>query len=82
MCRERGANVDSVIPLMQALRQTRKVAFLLGPEGGWSPEEEDLFDSLSQASNNNIQGVSLGPTVLRAETASMLAVGGWTLSTE
>lgn len=80
VCRERGTNVDSVIPLMQALEQTRIVAFLLGPEGGWSPEEEDLFDSLS--SNNNIQGVSLGPNVLRAETASMLAVGGWTLSTE
>ena len=82
VCRERGTNIDSVVPLMQALEQTRSVAFLLGPEGGWSPEEEDLFDSLSQTSDNNIQGVSLGPSVLRAETACMLAVGGWTLSTE
>ena len=82
VCRERGRNIDSVVPLMQAVEQTRSVAFLLGPEGGWSPEEEDLFDSLSQTSDNNIQGVSLGPSVLRAETACMLAVGGWTLSTE
>jgi 16S rRNA (uracil1498-N3)-methyltransferase len=36
----------------------------IGPEGGWDPEELDLFGP----------GVGLGPTVLRAETAAV-AVG-------
>ncbi|HEX3980416.1 MAG TPA: 16S rRNA (uracil(1498)-N(3))-methyltransferase, partial [Acidimicrobiales bacterium] len=36
----------------------------VGPEGGWDPDELDLFGD----------GVGLGPTVLRAETAAV-AVG-------
>lgn len=36
---------------------------LVGPEGGWSPQERDLIPN----------SVSLGPTVLRAETAAIVA---------
>ena len=37
----------------------------IGPEGGWSPEEESLFDT------NGWKAVSLGPRILRAETAAI-----------
>ena len=40
----------------------------IGPEGGWAPEEEALFDA------NGWQTVSLGPRILRAETAAIAAL--------
>ena len=40
----------------------------IGPEGGWAPEEEALFDA------NGWRAVSLGPRVLRAETAALAAL--------
>jgi 16S rRNA (uracil1498-N3)-methyltransferase len=39
-----------------------------GPEGGWTSEEEGLFDA------ENWKPVSLGPRILRAETAAITAV--------
>lgn len=41
-------------------------SFLIGPEGGWSKEEEELFKK------ENYTLVSLGRTVLRAETAGII----------
>jgi 16S rRNA (uracil1498-N3)-methyltransferase len=40
----------------------------IGPEGGWAPEEEALFDA------NGWRAVSLGPRILRAETAAVAAL--------
>lgn len=45
------------------------ISLLVGPEGGWSELE------LQQFNDNKYIGVSLGERVLRAETASILAVG-------
>jgi len=39
-----------------------------GPEGGWASEEEALFDA------ENWKAVSLGPRILRAETAAIAAL--------
>ena len=39
----------------------------VGPEGGWASEEEALFDA------EGWQSVSLGPRILRAETAAITA---------
>jgi 16S rRNA (uracil1498-N3)-methyltransferase len=39
--------------------------FAIGPEGGWAPDEEALFDA------NGWRAVSLGPRILRAETAAI-----------
>jgi len=40
----------------------------VGPEGGWAPEEEAFFDA------NGWRAVSLGPRILRAETAAIAAL--------
>ena len=40
----------------------------IGPEGGWAPEEAALFDA------NGWRAVSLGPRILRAETAAIAAL--------
>jgi 16S rRNA (uracil1498-N3)-methyltransferase len=40
----------------------------IGPEGGWAPEEEALFDA------NGWRAASLGPRILRAETAAIAAL--------
>lgn len=45
---------------------TLELAF--GPEGGWAPEEEALFDA------NSWRAASLGPRILRAETAAIAAL--------
>lgn len=44
------------------------IEIAIGPEGGWTPDEEGLFDT------NGWKAVSLGPRILRAETAAITAV--------
>ncbi len=44
------------------------IELAIGPEGGWAPEEEALFDA------NGWTAVSLGPRILRAETAAIAAL--------
>ncbi len=43
-------------------------ALAIGPEGGWTPEEMDLF------TQHGWQSVTLGPRILRAETAAIAAI--------
>lgn len=45
--------------------QATSTAFLVGPEGGWSEDEERFIK------DKNVTRVSLGTTVLRAETAGI-----------
>lgn len=47
-------------------------AILIGPEGGFAPEE---FDRLSRL--DHVMPVSLGPRVLRADTAAVAAITLW-----
>jgi len=46
----------------------RPIRLAIGPEGGWTPEEETLF------TNEGWKPASLGPRILRAETAAIAAV--------
>lgn len=50
-------------------------AVLIGPEGGFTPEERDLIRTIPAA-----RGVSLGPRILRADTAAAAAVAVWMAS--
>ncbi len=45
-----------------------KISLLIGPEGGFSPQE------LSQAQQNNFLTINLGPRILRTETAAVTAI--------
>ncbi|MGA3372532.1 MAG: RsmE family RNA methyltransferase [Terracidiphilus sp.] len=45
-----------------------RLEIAIGPEGGWAPEEEALFDA------NGWRAASLGPRILRAETAAIAAL--------
>jgi 16S rRNA (uracil1498-N3)-methyltransferase len=58
---------DSV-PLRQHVTDAGAVLFLSGPEGGFSAAEE------SAALNAGFDAVSLGPRVLRSETAALTAL--------
>ena len=47
-------------------------AILIGPEGGFSPEERDRLRALPFTT-----AVSLGPRILRADTAAIAAMTLW-----
>lgn len=49
-----------------------KWAVLIGPEGGFSSEERDLIRN-----HQNSQAVTLGPRILRADTAAVAALSLW-----
>jgi 16S rRNA (uracil1498-N3)-methyltransferase len=60
-------------PLSSVLPATRSVsdeiALMIGPEGGWTEEEHAAFVRETQWT-----AVSLGPLILRAETAAIAAL--------
>lgn len=49
-----------------------KAAILIGPEGGLSPAERDMLTGHAAAT-----AISLGPRILRAETAAIAALALW-----
>ncbi len=63
------SEIEQAAPLRQALEAhpTDSVALAIGPEGGWTPEELQLFHEHAWRS------VTLGPRILRAETAAVAA---------
>ncbi len=67
---ERGTTLRTVVEeaLDSAQDETPALELALGPEGGWAPEEEALFDA------NGWRAASLGPRILRAETAAIAAL--------
>ena len=52
--------------------ESQKWAILIGPEGGFSPEERDRLRALPFTT-----AVSLGPRILRADTAAIAAMTLW-----
>jgi 16S rRNA (uracil1498-N3)-methyltransferase len=67
---ERTTTLRSCVEGAIASAQTEMPALeiAIGPEGGWAPEEETLFDA------NGWSAVTLGPRILRAETAAIAAL--------
>jgi 16S rRNA (uracil1498-N3)-methyltransferase len=60
-------------PALEAMQAHRgPAAILVGPEGGFDAEEREAIRALRQA-----VGISLGPRILRAETAAAAAVSLW-----
>ena len=58
--------LDEILRAAQSELPSLELA--IGPEGGWAPNEEALFDA------NGWRAVSLGPRILRAETAAIAAL--------
>ena len=48
--------------------RSKELAFAVGPEGGWAAEEMQLF------TDSGFRHVTLGPRILRAETAALCAL--------
>ena len=60
-------------PMIEAVRDTAApAAILIGPEGGFAPEERERLRSLPF-----VIPVSLGPRILRADTAAISAMTLW-----
>ncbi len=51
-----------------AVQEMPAIEIAIGPEGGWAPAEEALFDA------NGWRAATLGPRILRAETAAIAAL--------
>jgi 16S rRNA (uracil1498-N3)-methyltransferase len=65
------ADEEGGIPMADAVK-IGPAAILIGPEGGFTPEERTMIRAIPQA-----LGVSLGPRILRADTAMVAAVSLW-----
>jgi 16S rRNA (uracil1498-N3)-methyltransferase len=67
---ERATTLRSVAEesIAAAGREMLSFEIAIGPEGGWAPEEEALFDA------SGWRAASLGPRILRAETAAIVAL--------
>ena len=59
-------------PVASAVTEPSPWAILIGPEGGFSPEERERLRSLPFTT-----AVSLGPRILRADTAAIAAMTLW-----
>lgn len=68
-CDERGG-----LPIANVLNsgENAKAAILIGPEGGFSDEENAAIRALPQTVS-----ISLGPRILRADTAAIAAMAVW-----
>jgi 16S rRNA (uracil1498-N3)-methyltransferase len=69
-CEERKAKNDIKYVLDNINVKGKKIYTLVGPEGGFSEEEKKLIKSY-----NNVVSVSLGDTILRTETATIVILG-------
>lgn len=67
---ERATSLRTAIEeaVQAAAAEMPSLEIAIGPEGGWSPAEEALFDA------NAWRAVTLGPRILRAETAAIAAL--------
>ena len=72
-CDETGVGADARAALAEA--GPGPWAILIGPEGGFSPTEADRLRAMPQT-----VPVSLGPRILRADTAAVAALTIWQAS--
>ncbi len=75
---DEGHGSQNPLPVLQGIKE-RKLALLVGPEGGFSDEERTLLRGL-----DFVTAIPLGPRILRADTAAVAAtaiiqaaIGDW-----
>ncbi len=78
-CDEEGEDDQNCFPVGRAIDEVnawqerpKKWAILIGPEGGFSPAERSLISH-----QENVVPVTLGPRILRADTAAVAAIALW-----
>jgi len=78
-CDEAGENDPGVFPIGRAINEAsawqdhpKKWAILIGPEGGFNDQERRLIRQHAQ-----VVPVTLGPRILRADTAAVAAITLW-----
>lgn len=65
---DEGDAGQNPLPLLQTVKE-RKLALLIGPEGGFSEAERQLLRNL-----DFVTAIPLGPRILRADTAAVAAL--------
>jgi 16S rRNA (uracil1498-N3)-methyltransferase len=65
---EQATSITAALLKAKSSSQETDTALAIGPEGGWTPEEITLF------AQHDWQPVTLGPRILRAETAAIAAI--------
>jgi 16S rRNA (uracil1498-N3)-methyltransferase len=65
---EQTLTLTAALQAATSSQQETDTALAIGPEGGWTPEEMSLF------TQHNWRHVTLGPRILRAETAAIAAI--------
>ena len=65
---EQATTITTALLNAKSTPQETDTALAIGPEGGWTPEEMALF------ATHQWQPVTLGPRILRAETAAIAAI--------
>ncbi|MGO4618764.1 16S rRNA (uracil(1498)-N(3))-methyltransferase [Ensifer sp. 2YAB10] len=75
---DEGSDSQNPLPILSGIKE-KKLALLIGPEGGFSEAERTLLHSL-----DFVSAIPLGPRILRADTAAVAAmaviqatVGDW-----
>jgi 16S rRNA (uracil1498-N3)-methyltransferase len=75
---DEDASTNNPLPALQTLSE-KKLALLVGPEGGFSDDERRMLRALPF-----VTAIPLGPRILRADTAAVAAlavmqatVGDW-----
>lgn len=71
---EWGGRAGRAAPMLQSVREAgaRPSAILIGPEGGFAPEERNWLRVLPF-----VRPVTLGPRILRADTAAIVSIALW-----
>ncbi|TRL39138.1 16S rRNA (uracil(1498)-N(3))-methyltransferase [Rhizobium straminoryzae] len=65
---DEGADSHNPLPILGQISE-RKLALLIGPEGGFSQEERTMLHAL-----DFVTAIPLGPRILRADTAAVAAL--------
>ena len=65
---DEGHETNNPLDVLKTVTE-RKLALLIGPEGGFSDEERQLLRSLPF-----VTAIPLGPRILRADTAAVAAM--------
>ncbi|WP_348268466.1 RsmE family RNA methyltransferase [Edaphobacter paludis] len=65
---EQATTLSAALAVSRQATGYETVALAIGPEGGWTPEEMALFTT------HHWTPVTLGPRILRAETAAIAAI--------